>query len=369
MPCAEECSGARSPAAEDTHAHSALDPAEDALEDAHSLSLLQATHRLREVKAIERKEHFAIENTNLVYIRVPKTGSTVCSGVNRNIAAHHNLTGVDTECVWIAQNGEPGAWSDHMTPSHDQGSPVVSYAQQCERKSSGFTKDSLMEDVKALQLPTFMWTMVRDPAERAMSHCYWEMAPKAPTTAEKLQCLAQEKNTQFNYIRPFLNSTLEEVLNTYNFLGVNEYFDESMVGLAAALRIPLTDVLYIVAKNNSAGTREYNGKLAVAHPPLEEEPEVVKQFLNGTFRQANSLDYQLYEHANRTLSALVATMTLDEAIVNYKSVLSQVQQACDPGNSSVYLSTVADCYTRDQGCNYRCIDEQSTGLFECKWCK
>ena len=50
-------------------------------------------------------------------------------------------------------------------------------------------------------------------------------------------------------------SPLTLVRDTFSFIGIVERYDESLVLLASMLRIPLTEVLYLKAKDSTADVR------------------------------------------------------------------------------------------------------------------
>merc|ERR1712048_1024088 len=103
-------------------------------------------------------------------------------------------------------------------------------------------------------MPVFKWTMIREPVNRTMSEFY-HMMTKYPalrifnnSALAKVDFLLWRTHFEFNYIRPSINSTMDDVISAWDFLGVTELIDESMVVLARMLRVPLTDMLYIATK-------------------------------------------------------------------------------------------------------------------------
>lgn len=305
-------------------------------------------------------EYVPIENRNLVYIKVDKTGSSTAAGVNRRIAAHHGLSGVFADHVWIAENGEPGAWSDHG------------------QLSGGDDRDVSYDKLEALTMPYFLWSVVREPSKRAMSGCYWAASQnQLNVTAEfLLDCLKSSTNTNHHlrYLKQKNSSTVQDVIGLYDFFAMTDRYDESLVVLAWKLRVPLTDVLYITAKNTSAGMTPTNGNTPVVQPPMEEEPLVVQNYLKTGFKEKNELDYILFEHVDRTLNEIIAANKLEEPIAQFKAALQEVQKECTPeGIDADYLGRLTECYSRDEGCAYKCVDEKSEELIKsqlkCSWCE
>jgi hypothetical protein len=325
-------------------------------------SFLQTAHH----KKVGSQEFVPIERRNIVYVKVPKTGSSTAAGISRRIGAHHNLTGVFSEGAWIAENGEPGVWSEHgcmIDSETDDG---------CEHDIG---KPPSMTLINRLKMPTFLWTMLREPAARAMSSYYWHHVTQArlePSTESKLEYLsALPPNFMFRYLRRSAQDSLKDVLRQYNLIGVTERFDESVVALAASLRIPLSDVLYISSKNSTAAMKDAFNHTMKGHPPMEGEPQAVKWFLGNEFRKKNAMDYQLYEHANSMLSETVKNERVGAAVASFRFTLREVQEACSPADvTTAYLGHLLKCYARDWGCNYECIDRKSNDFdhAECGWC-
>jgi hypothetical protein len=315
-----------------------------------------------------QRQSVHIEANNLVYIKVPKTGSSTAGGVNRRIAAHHNLSGVFTDFVWIAENGEPGAWSDHGRMSQPESN----------HSTSGQPNQITLERLEALEMPYLIWSIIRDPSKRALSIVYWGATLRGNatlTTKYKLKQLELIKNQQFEYLQPEKSSTLDETIKFYNFLGLTDRYDESLVALAMTMKVPLTDVLYVTAKNTSAGARNIQGNTPIVQPPLEEEDQEVLDYLEGDFKKNNEIDYELFERINKTLDSLIAANKLEDAIAEFTTTLSGVQKICTPDYAdAAYMGDLTNCYSRDQGCAYECIDEQSkllaeTGKLVCEWCE
>lgn len=308
-----------------------------------------------------------VDNTNIVFVKLPKCASTSASGVTRRIAAHHNLTGVFSDRVWMADAGEPGVFAYHGAMDQQDFGPNPNF--------EGVFRDDLLPNIsaiEALKLPTFLWTVVRKPPERALSAMYYKAdTQKREYNAEdKLDFLQRTPgNFMFKYVRATADDTLDDVFSMYGLVGTLERFDESLVVLAAMLNVPLSDVLYVSSKNSSTNTviqanAKHDAFVASKHPSLDEEPEVIKTYINTTFRESNALDFQLYERADRTLDQKIAEMNLQPAIEKFKKFLAASQNTCETSDPE---ST--PCYHLDQGCNYKCFDQfDAVGLQMCDWC-
>merc|ERR1719375_2098581 len=180
-------------------------------------------------------------------------------------------------------------------------------------------------------------------------------------------------NFQFDYLKPSDDASIEQVPHFYNFIGLTDRYDESLVVLSKILQAPLTDMLYITSKNTSAGMGHRDGRDARVPPPLEEEPEELQDYLQGDFMKENDLDYQLFRKANRTLDELIGAHKLEGLISDFSRILAHVQRECTPeGVKTTYLGELTECYSRDTGCAYECIDRQvelltANGNLTCEW--
>ena len=161
-------------------------------------------------------------------------------------------------------------------------------------------------------------------------------------------------NSQFEFVRPANASSAAEVASFYQMLGTVESYDEAMVALALSLRVPLSDVVYIASKNSSQEHAiDANGARLISHGTIAGEPDEVRQFAAGSFRERNQLDYALWEEAKRRSSRSAAAAGFSPLLARYKRMQARASSACgfDPAKSKG-----TKCYFRDNGCNYECLD-------------
>lgn len=295
---------------------------------------------------------YDMSRTNMIFIRLAGRGANEGCGITRRIGTLHNLSGASTLRVWPSVSGEPGVWAAHGALSEeDFGSNLAN-----ERV---WEPDSLpsWEAVQALKLPVFMWTLIHDPATRAIGSYNFALksSGEQSSSLSKIEFLSRYSDNQFRYIRPSAKYTLDEVFNTYGLIAVAERLDESLVVLAATLKVPLSDVLYL-----SHGS----------HNPTD-EPDDVKHFLDNEFFNMNKLDYQLLERANAELTSKIIAMHLEPAVQTFKRFLAEVREDCKiPGEGTAPISKLTNCIVDDQGCNYECLNKFSKfGRKMCDWCE
>jgi hypothetical protein len=311
------------------------------------LAAAQAFLRASEAGLRTRCSHKTGEplRCNLILLKTYKTGSSTASGVARRIAAHNGLSGYTTD-AWSSV--EPLVAGDHASMA------------------------KLWPKLQRLHLPSFVFSMVREPVSRCLSHFYHGQVymRKVPNTAaKKLEFLRACKNMQIDYMnshdtgRDFSDGCVrgglagkrdvDAVMAAFDFVGVTEDFDTSMGVLAAQLGVPPSDVLYLSAK--VAGEQ---ARTPIPHPPLEEEPASVQAFVRGEFRQGNA-DFELWETAKQRLRAQASGVD----VASFQSLLARATKQCAQTNfptKSAGGGLKSGCYWKDSGCGYACLDDVSS---------
>ena len=207
---------------------------------------------------------------------------------------------------------------------------------------------------------------MRDPVARCLSHFYHFYSGTVPNTSSKLDYLRgwQCTNAQFRYIRPAKGlCSIPELWSFYNLIGTVEAYHEALVIIADDLGVPLSDVLYVTAKNSSEGRFDRRGVAQRAHPPLATEPSAVQEFARGEeFRRRNHLDTMLWQTAQHRQAQIFDERPhlrrhLEEFECMEEAVLHECQPRAYQGHlSKQYLARVAKCYYDDKGCNHACVD-------------
>ena len=275
-------------------------------------------------------------------MKVPKCASSTTSGVARRVASRLGLHGV-TSTGWIGGR-EPGVWASHGALATQVG----------------------VARAAALDVPSFFFTLVREPLGRCLSEFYFFRAGRADAAAgaagdaaRKVEALRGCRDFAHAYVRPSADASVNDTLSFYDLIGVAERFDESVVLLADALGVALEAVLYLSSKNSSAGgVHLHGGRAYVAHPPLESEPpEVLRELASGAFAAANADDAALWAAATARIDARMREPRLAAKLAAFRAMLARAQRECgaaalDPAHSR--------CYQSDAGCGYECLDANFT---------
>jgi hypothetical protein len=253
---------------------------------------------------------------NIVYIKIPKCASSTTGGVARTIAAHQGLSGYLDE-KWIEE--EPGVWANHNT--------LIQMTPQINR----------------LHLPTFLFSVIRDPFARCLSAFYFFDVPKtySNTVADKFKKL--KSYTCRNYVSRYLTPTSNNlkssfILSKYNFMGTTSLFDESMILLAKELSLSYHNVLYMSSKDHNN----------IAHVG---EPKEIKDFESSeTWLKNNNYDYELLTLVTRNIELkFEENIHLKKQLIDYQLLNSRVHASCS--------NKTGKCYWHDSGCGYVCMEK------------
>lgn len=189
-------------------------------------------------------------------------------------------------------------------------------------------------------------------------------------TAELLKWSARQRQQ-----RQRSTPIIQEIINQYNFLGVTERFDESMVVLAMILNRPLADVLYISAKTSgNYDDGEFGNRcIQIQHtyvPPkvqtfLEKDPEWLLYI---------EPEQELYRAVNRSLDLTIEALGASRVrvqLTRFRHAQQVVAQRC-PTDSVVNIPCTSqgeriphnetDCLQGDMGCGFECLDRVATML-------
>ena len=268
--------------------------------------------------------HAAVQPTaqSIVYIKIPKTGSSTFAGVLHRAAGKLKLAGADS-CRLEDWSREPLLWAEHG-----------SY-------------ESIAGEVSRLRTRPLLLTLVRDPVERCMSHYYYSLrtAPSAQRAVtfmrkdcreQQTRMLALDKNLPAPHAwarrreRDTTNATsVASLLPSFDFMGVAERFDESVVMLASLLGVDDDAVAYMPVKV-ADGQERYDGAFVHTHrhTPWAQEDAAVKRFAaSPEFLLANQLDYELHAAATARIDAFYATPENRARLAHFKERRDQLVAA------------------------------------------
>jgi hypothetical protein len=239
---------------------------------------------------------------------------------------------------------------------------------------------------------SFLWSMVRDPTPRYISEFFhFEVSRKRNGSLIHLDrhfiqylqhgphanhhSLNWLSTTLYHFNRTDPIKTANQILLHYDFLGVTERFDESMVALALITNTPIRDILYLSSKNNGAyddgAYRNQCTKIISGHltPTMQSYLDSVQ------WQYYISPEWHLYRAVNRSLD-----LTIDYGIVGGRSrfndalhVFRMAQRSVEANCSSTVRfpctgtgqrrnESDTDCLWSDIGCGFDCIDQVANSI-------
>lgn len=328
--------------------------------------------------------HSVHNGTNIVFVKVMKTASSTVSGALRRVCVHHGLSGCRA-AQWIRT--EPGLWAKHG-PFDASWREALRHRFARDYDSRERPQPPDLAVLSSLARPTFLMTLVREPAARCLSQHYYFHAG-AITDASKLRALSRCVDYQTRYLWPRGGAaagirhgargaaragagadasaartaphSATRIIGTYDLVGTTERLDETLVLVAAAIGVPLGHVLTAgSAKNSSLGRRDpETHRLAPRHPPLALEPEAVRAYARGPeFAARNAQDLELWRGATARIdAALGGSAPLRAARDALRGLQARARALCAPSyTADGYKADGLRCLFNDQACNYECLD-------------
>lgn len=253
--------------------------------------------------------------------------------------------------------------------SAKQGKPIVCPCQLHHGSAS-------LKNFQKRSLDSFLWSIVREPTARAISHFFFEEVSRnqtSPTDANFMSYLRAKgwyKNFQLNNLK--LNGTdsdpikaINEILNGYDFIGVSERMEESVVALQTLLGLEPADVLYLdskVAGGYDDGRAGHTCHLI--HKAFVSER--MADFFEKThlWRDAVQWDEILHQAVNRSLDRTIQALghTFHTNLAEFRRLHKLVKEECSDivmpcaPNGTRIDDRLTDCVEGDWGCGFACMD-------------
>ena len=264
-------------------------------------------------------------------------------------------------------------------------------AQSCESRHRHLSPSVVREQYPNRILgKSFLWTMVREPTQRALSHYFhFEVSrqKKQPTDQSFQSVLEFDPWYHHHYLRfgslqnlGFDQGTddfdviwaVNRFLNDYDFIAVTDRLDESIVALQLLLGLTTGDVLFLNAKNHGGyddGAEEFG---CVFIFPSFVSPGMRDYFKNSpTWKNRSRSDTLLYLAANRSLDLTIAKTigmeTFQVALRRFRHAQQVVRDRClynatFPCSRTGVKQNITDCLDADFGCGTPCIDQVAVEL-------
>lgn len=239
---------------------------------------------------------------------------------------------------------------------------------------------------------SFLWTMLRDPNERMVSK-FFHIAVSRENYSPTLDDFVKYYHTyktwimdQAYYLKTlglkkvhprdpeyYVNETME-TLQGFDFIGITERLDESLVVLQLLLGLETGDLLYIDSK--MSGSFEFIPKTHQCHyiTPKFTTSEWRKYLSSDEWEKYTKADTLFYQAANKSLDLTIDALgrnVVDRNIQKLQFAQALAQERCgDVGaacNEDGELQQPhANCLYQDAGCGYQCLDQVAQELSQLK---
>ena len=224
----------------------------------------------------------------LLYHKITKTASSTCSGVALRLAKN--------------EARRQGQSFDFCNSRYTHGPPTKFAARNPAQ--------------------SFLWGMIRDPAKRAISsffHFFVSRRNVQPTDHRVIQKLRKadkrgyvsqmslEGETKPNSTTMEKVTLANQIMTDYNFIGLTERLDESLVLLTMLLGVPVTDALYLSAKKHGS----YDEFCNYIKPSFV--TQAVQSYLDGPqWKHKMAVEYALYQAVNQSLDRTIDSLGRDK---------------------------------------------------------
>lgn len=312
-------------------------------------------------------DHPISRTAGFYYIKIQKCASTTAASIALNIARRHTQ-----------QNQSQGC--------------DISYEH---------IHASLIPDLRRRSKSnTLLWTFLRDPTSRFISHFYHTKVSKKGYNEHRIVKAAKEARGDFMYdytqlvlptdmqffevrsrrrSRKYVheqdtvhgwdavhgwsvtNSMIQTVLDQYDFIGLVERFHESLVVIKILWDLNYGDLLYMNAKE-SGGYDYLCNKIIKSN--VSERVQLF--FESKLWKSKVKGDEMFYAAVNRsldlTIDQVIGKEVFDKELFAYNSLLQRAQDRCMPSTifpCDEYGQKIdkTNCYNRDEGCGYECLDD------------
>lgn len=230
---------------------------------------------------------------------------------------------------------------------------------------------------------SFLWSFVRHPTKRAVSWFFHFVVSRKkikPTISSFKKYTAMQKNYYLklhkltdanwkwaNKTDQYYQNIIDDILQDYNFIGVTERFDESLVVLQKLIGVPMGDLLYFSAKVNG----DYDD-LCHRIQPTNVTAEMTAYLASEDWKNKIKWDEALYKAANVKLERTIEKLGragIEKNLATFQSAKKIVGERCQP-RAKLPCDEIGvkrnanetNCLFLDSACAYDCIDEVANEL-------
>jgi len=325
----------------------------------------------------------------LFFMKPYKTGSSTAAGIHLRIAKNQ------------ARRAASGRKGGPLPGREGRFSAFDLCRVRFDHAVARYLYSSDAEGPRERRPGSFLWTVIRDPTDRAVSQFFHfivgrhKVEPSDRNFRKALERGAVMTTDYYLYILTMDDYTYEDgghpgnatattvirshdpiriangILAEYDFIGITERFDESIVALQMLLGLSTADVLYLSAKHKGS----YDDGGGKGHCdyiwPSFVSSGMRRYFASDEWHDRIRYDSLLYRAANRSLD-----LTIDEKFgrsaferqlsrfVNARRVAQEecFPEAIFPCSEGGEYNNQTNCIWNDSGCGNDCLDRVATEL-------
>eukprot|EP00924_Labyrinthula_sp_SR-Ha-C_P012675 snap_masked-scaffold_10-processed-gene-13.38-mRNA-1 protein AED:1.00 eAED:1.00 QI:0/0/0/0/1/1/2/0/420 len=303
---------------------------------------------------------------NLIYVKIPKCASSTVGGITRRIAD---------------QNENERRF--YGVRSHANKTEVLANPERCRVLANHQPHPNVLPQVleKNLRRNTFLFTFVRNPEERILSQLFhFGLARTGKEFSDRTAIKYIENMFRPEYIIRYMSlidcrrrfwfqkyeekrvSCLEKTLMGYDFIGLVERFDESLVVLKILLDLNFGDILY-VSKAKKSGFDD-KGVQFIPKETTESFDSYMRRKINNLGEFMDEILYFLVEYKLWVTIQHIGDDTFSKELIKFRQIRTAAEKFCKGRVITPYdtegnfqFGSLEDCYWNDNGCGIQCMNE------------
>jgi len=312
----------------------------------------------------------------LLFVKTQKASSSTLTGVTLHVA-HRQGESMEKPCLSIHEHSlerfpdRDKLRSFLFTSIREPAARALSYLQYTasNRNYNRNYSDAWVFQRLRTNLIHPKWTWEKIMYDNGYQLGYLSTTQKVSPNHNKKAKLALSEQKHPTLLWPRNEAEIRErvdsVLKDYDLILITERMEESLVALQLLLHLNASDLLYV------HGGSKVTGSYAAVHHKchllrkVHNKTQMNDYFAtSATWMRRNWGDYLLYHSANALLDATIAslgTKRFQHALTDYRDTFQQAQKLCEsdaifPCSSNGTYVGDADCYKRDWGCGYKCLN-------------
>ena len=161
------------------------------------------------------------------------------------------------------------------------------------------------------------------------------------------------------------------IMRGYDFIGITERLDESLVVLMMLLRLRISDIVYIKAKSSGSFDDGAFNTTCFYIVPSFTSPGMKQFFQSSTYLNISKGDWMLFRAAEKSLNMTIEALGREHVnhhLLQFRAAQKLVNKQCSEGIRypcsaggvrapyRKHSDPATDCLWLDSGCGYECLD-------------